>query len=91
MATAPYKRTHKHGKGRGDELSVVCSFCGKKVPKYKTFCVQKGFSISDSTLRKELPRNSLMLPIRRLYACPSCARHRKISQPGKSRKSTRNR
>lgn len=89
MATAPYKRTHKHGKGRGDEQTVVCSFCGKKVPKYKTFSVQRGFSISDSSLRKELSRDILMTPTRKLYACPSCARHRKISQPGKSRKSKR--
>lgn len=90
MVKAPYKRVHKHGKSRGTELTVICSFCGKKIPKYKTFTKKGGFSLSDPTMRKEVSKNSLMLPSKRLYVCLSCARHRKISQPGKSRKSKRN-
>ncbi len=89
MVKAPYKRIHKHGKGRGNEPMVVCSFCGKKVPKYKTFEKKGKFSLSDPSMKKELSKNKLMLPSKRLYVCLSCARHRKISQPGKSRKSKR--
>ncbi len=89
MVKAPYKRVHKHGRGRGTESMVICSFCGKKVPKYKTFLKKSGFSISDPTMKKEITKNSLMLPSKRLYVCLSCARHRKISLPGKSRKSKR--
>jgi len=87
MGNAPYKRVYKHTKRRGNELTVVCSFCGKKVPKYKTFTKRGGFSISDPTVKKEFSKNKLMLPSKKLYLCLSCARHRKISQPGKSRKS----
>jgi len=88
MANAPYRRIHKHGKGRGNELTVPCSYCGKKVPKYKTFIKKRGFSISDPSLRKELS-DSILLSQNRLYVCPSCARHRRISQPGKARGSNK--
>jgi ribosomal protein S26 len=89
MTGAPYQRTHKHGKGRGTESTVTCSYCGKKVPKYKTFVRRRGFSISDPGLRKELTESGFLTSQTRLYVCPSCARHRRISQPGKARGSRR--
>jgi ribosomal protein S26 len=85
MAGAPYRRVHKHGKGRGTESTVACSYCGKKVPKYKTFIRKRGFTISDPGLRKELTDTGFLTAQNRLYVCPSCARHRRISQPGKAR------
>jgi ribosomal protein S26 len=89
MADAPYRRVHKHGKGRGTELTVTCSFCGKKVPKYKTFIKRRGFSISDPSLRKDLSEVGFLTSNSRLYVCPSCARRKRISEPGKSRKSNK--
>ena len=89
MARAPYKRVHKHGKGRGNELTVICSYCGKKVPKYKTFTQIRSVNVLDAGMRKEMPRNSIMIPSSKLHVCLSCARHRKISEPLKSRKSKR--
>lgn len=87
MAEAPYKRIYKHSKARGSELTVICSFCGKKVPKYKTFTKIKGFYLSDPSVKKEISESNLLLPKKKIYICPQCARHRRISQPGKSRKS----
>ena len=72
-----YKRGGHHTKTRGKETTITCSFCGRKVPKYKTFPVYRGFSISDPSLRKELGRRSV-LSTTKFYACPACARHRKI-------------
>ncbi len=87
MAEAPYKRTYKHAKGRGSEQTVVCSLCGKKVPKYKTFTKKKGFFITDPSVKREVSDSNLLLPRKKIYICPQCARHKKISQPGRSRKS----
>lgn len=75
-----YKRGWTHTKGRGSEIFITCSFCGRRVPKYKTFPVARGFKITDPLLKKELgfgPRPR-MLSITKTYACPSCARHRRI-------------
>ncbi len=73
-----YRRGWHHTKTRGKETLVTCGFCGRKVPKYKTFAVYRGFSISDPTLRKELGRGRFSLSSSKIYACPACARHRKI-------------
>jgi len=89
MAESPYKRIYKHARSRGNELRVVCSFCGKKVPRYKALTKVKGIPLLDPTIKKELSDSNLLLPKKKLYICPSCARHRRISQPGKSRKSRR--
>ncbi len=77
-----YKRGWQHTKKRGKESTVSCSFCGRKVPKYKAFTVYRGFRISDPTLRKELGRRA-NLSSTKCYACPACARHRKIVKKGK--------
>lgn len=78
MKRNSYKRGWRHTKTRGKESMVTCAFCGKKVPKYKTFPVYRGFSISDPSLRKELGRGRGSLSSRKMYACPACARHRRI-------------
>lgn len=73
-----YRRGWHHTHIRGRETMVTCGFCGRKVPKYKTFSVFRGFSINDPSLRKELGRRNLSLFSTKMYACPSCARHRRI-------------
>ncbi len=77
MARQFYKRGWHHTKTRGHEGSVTCGFCGRQVPRYKTFPVVKGFRISDPLLRKELG-HQLSFMQSKIYACPACARHRNI-------------
>lgn len=60
---------------------MTCDFCGRKVPKYKTFSVFRGFRITDPVLRKELgsrDRRGLSLMSSKVSACPACARRRNI-------------
>jgi ribosomal protein S26 len=76
-----YSRGWKHGKERGKETLVTCAFCGRQVPKYKTFSVVRGFRITDPLLREELKsgnRRGISLMSSKMYACPACARHRHI-------------
>lgn len=87
---AGYKRTYKHsGNSRGSETRVRCSFCGKTVPRYKTFPVYSGFRINDAGLRKEIDRRDMHFMSQKKLACPGCARHRGIVRKGRSRKSER--
>ncbi len=76
-----YKRGWHHTKARGKESTVFCGFCGKKVPKYKTFPIVRGLRISDPLLRRQfgsVGRMGLSLLQSKVYACPACARHRNI-------------
>ena len=76
-----YKRGWHHTKTRGKEGMVTCGFCGRKVPRYKTFPVVRSFRITDPLIKKELGvfgRRTLSLAQRKMYACPGCARHRSI-------------
>jgi len=76
-----YKRGWKHSKGRGRETQVTCGFCGKRVPKYKTFSVVKGLRISDPGIRQGMGgqgRFGMSFLQSKIYACPACARHRNI-------------
>ncbi|MBL7160493.1 MAG: hypothetical protein ISS93_01435 [Candidatus Aenigmarchaeota archaeon] len=73
-----YKRGWSHTKTRGKEGTVNCGFCGRRVPKYKTFPIVKGFGISDPALRKEIGYRRGPLFQNKIYACPACARHRNI-------------
>jgi ribosomal protein S26 len=75
-----YKRGWKHGKERGKETLVTCAFCGRNVPKYKTFSVVRGFRITDPMLKEELGARGrgISLMSSKMYACPGCARHRHI-------------
>ncbi len=79
MAGKAYKRGWSHTKGRGREGTTVCGFCGKQVPKYKCIPVFRGFRISDPVIRKEIGNQSSFLQ-NKVYACPACARHRKITK-----------
>lgn len=72
-----YKRGWSHTKRRGHETNVNCGFCGRIVPKFRTFPVTRGFSIRDPALRKEIG-SELPFLTNKIYACPSCARHRSI-------------
>ncbi len=72
-----YKRGWSHTKRRGQENRVSCGFCGRQVPKYKTFPVMRGFRVTDPALRKELT-GSLSFLSNKIHACPACARHRNI-------------
>ena len=79
--TRAYKRGWHHTRGRGTESMVTCTFCGRMVPKYKTFSVVKGFRISDPMLKREMGFRGRNLPIfmqNKARACPACARHRNI-------------
>ncbi len=79
--TKGYTRGWKHGPGRGKETLVICTFCGRKVPKYKTFSVVRGFRITDPLIKDELrsgDRRGVSLMSSKMYACPACARHRHI-------------
>jgi len=73
-----YKRGWSHTKTRGRESVVTCGFCGRKVPRYKTFPVFKGFRITDPMIKKEIGSKNLIFSQQKLYACPACARHRNI-------------
>ncbi|RLJ05243.1 MAG: hypothetical protein DRP13_01455 [Candidatus Aenigmatarchaeota archaeon] len=78
MGRKYYKRGWQHTKKRGKEYTITCSFCGRKVPRYKAFPVTKGFGITDHLLRKELGIRKKSLSVTKMYACPACARHRNI-------------
>ncbi|MBI5332035.1 MAG: hypothetical protein HZB65_00520 [Candidatus Aenigmarchaeota archaeon] len=86
ISEVPYKRGYSHGKGRGQETKIPCDFCGKITPRWKTFPVMRGFRINDPLLKKDLDRRMISSFERKMYACPSCARHRGIVKPGRSRK-----
>ncbi len=81
MGRSFYTRGWHHSKSRGREQTVPCGFCGRMVPKYKTFSVVKGFAINDPLIKQEVSfmgRSSLNLMTNRVRACPACARHRSI-------------
>ena len=84
VSTAPYRRRYEHTAGRGKEAVVTCDFCGREVPKYKTFVVRRGFRFSDPTLAKQIDKRLVHTFSRKMRACPSCARFRGIVRPGKS-------
>ncbi len=85
MSEVPYKRGYLHGKSRGQETKINCDFCSKQVPRWKTIPVMRGFSINDPLLKKTMDRRMISSFERKMYACPSCARHRGIIKPGRSR------
>ena len=84
ISTAPYRRKYAHTKTRGKEATVRCEYCGREVPRYKTFTVTKGFRISDPVVLQQVDRRMIHMLVRKVRACPSCARYRGIVQPGKS-------
>ena len=84
ISTAPYKRTYKHTQRRGREYLVTCDMCGRKVPRWKTFVVKRGFKINDPLLLKQIDKRLIHTQVRTLRVCPKCARFYGIVRPGKS-------
>ena len=84
---APYKRGYRHTGKKGKESSVRCSFCGRNVPRWKSFVSYRGFRINDPVLRRQIDTRRTSMFQRKEYVCPSCARHRGIVKIGRSRKS----
>ncbi|MEM5832151.1 MAG: hypothetical protein QXI09_02240 [Candidatus Aenigmatarchaeota archaeon] len=84
ISTAPYRRKYEHTHSRGSETVVECSFCGRRLPRYKAFILKRKFSINDPTLKKQIDPKYVHSFERKYYVCPSCARFRGIAQPGKS-------
>ena len=74
----PYKRGYHQSKAVGRQSMVSCAFCGKTVPRFKTFTVFRGFSLTDPAILKQVDRKYIHTFHRKMYACPSCARHRGI-------------
>jgi len=72
ISEAPYTRKYAHTASRGHETLVTCGYCGRQVPRYKTFVKYKGFRITDPVIKQKM------------YVCPSCARYHKVVQRGKS-------
>lgn len=84
VSVAPYTRKYHHTKTRGREGTVTCGYCGKIVPKYKTFTKFRGFRITDPAILQAVDRTQMHLFSQKIQVCPSCARHHKIVQKGKS-------
>jgi small subunit ribosomal protein S26e len=84
ISTAPYRRRYEHTSTRGSEGTVTCNFCKRRVPRWKAFVKYRGFRINDPTLMRQIPRYQIHTFSQKIYVCPSCARIRKIVQPGKS-------
>jgi small subunit ribosomal protein S26e len=84
VSTAPYRREYAHTASRGSEGTVTCTYCGRQVPRWKAFTKFRGFRINDPTLMRQIPRYQIHTFSQKVYVCPSCARSRKIVQPGKS-------
>ena len=73
-----YKRGWSHTKRRGHETNVNCGFCGRMVPKYKTFAVVRGFGITDPALRKDLTAVIALLGL----PCGQVVRARPLADKG---------
>ena len=84
--SAPYKRRYDHTKSRGNESSVNCEFCGKKVPRFKAFPIERSFRLPKDIMQA-VDKRFMSSFSRKAYVCPSCARFRGIVMPGKYRKS----
>jgi small subunit ribosomal protein S26e len=84
ISTAPYTRKWEHSKSRGHEHAVTCGYCGRQVPRYKTFVKFKGFRITDPTILQAVDRSMIHTLSHKIYVCPSCARYHKIVERGKT-------
>ena len=88
ISEAPYKRSYKHTSQRGNELKIVCSACGKSVPKWKTFVTYRGMRITDQAVLQQVDRRMIHLLTKKERVCPKCARFAGIVQPDKSERKT---
>jgi small subunit ribosomal protein S26e len=75
-----YKRGYKHTGGRGHQGTTLCGFCGRIVPRHKTFTTYRGFRLNDPLLKREIDPRNVSFGSQKIYVCPSCARHRGIVQ-----------
>jgi len=85
ISGAPYTRQWEHHKGRGHESSVNCGYCGRLVPRYKTFTKFRGFRITDPTILQAVDRRFIHTFSQKMYICPSCARSHKIVERGRTK------
>ena len=67
-------------KGRGREPLVVCSSCGRKIPRNKAVCLERPIVYSTDTKTKDEVKSVIR---RKEYYCPSCAKHRHIYEKKK--------
>ena len=86
IGTAPYTRKWEHSHSRGHEGLVTCGYCGRQVPRYKTFTKYRGFRITDPTILQAVDRSMIHTFNQKIYVCPSCARFHKIVQRGKTKR-----
>ena len=84
VSEAPYTRKYEHTKRRGRESTVLCGFCVRKVPRYKTITAYRGFRITDPGILKDVDRRMVHFFRQKIYVCPSCARFHGIVQRGKT-------
>ncbi|MDI9646041.1 MAG: hypothetical protein QFX40_05040 [Archaeoglobales archaeon] len=79
---APYVREYKRSKARGKDYMIRCDGCGRKVPRFKTFAVYRGFKL-DYDIIKLVGEKNVHLTNQKMHYCPKCARSLGIVQPGK--------
>ncbi len=84
ISVAPYTRKYHHTKSRGHESAVDCGYCGRKVPRYKCIVKFRGFRFTDPAILKMVDRKSIHMASNKMYICPSCARHHKVVEKGKT-------
>lgn len=84
ISEAPYTRKWQHSKSRGHEGTVRCGYCGRQVPRYKTFIKFRGFRITDPTVLQQVERRYIHTFSQKIYVCPSCARFHHIVQRGRT-------
>ncbi|MFP4116411.1 MAG: hypothetical protein ACLFQ8_01575 [Candidatus Aenigmatarchaeota archaeon] len=80
---APYKRGYTQTKSKGSRQNVRCSFCGRRVPRFKAFKTKSGMTITDPEVREQVDDKDMHLPEKTQWACPKCARFRGIVEPRK--------
>ncbi len=70
-----YDRGYDSSKQRGKKGTVNCGFCGRKVPRQKTFITHRGFRITDPTILNAVEdKRQIHTQTHKVYACPKCAR-----------------
>ena len=84
VSSAPYTRKYEHTASRGHEGLVTCGYCGRQVPRYKTFIKHRGFRITDPIILQAVDRSQMHFFSQKMYVCPSCARSHKIVERGRS-------
>jgi len=58
--------------------------CGRKVPRWKTIAVVRGFRINDPLILQQVDKRFIHLQSRKIRVCLKCARFYGYVQKGKS-------